>query len=219
MNEQKVIDKIKKLFALANCESASKNEAETALRMANKLLDKHSVSMIDLADEDEVSFSFLEGTNRKWVKGVFNIISKLYDCRYFYDRNYDKAKHVVVGTNANRLTVSIVAYQLIDQIAKETKGKSNNFKLSAVNSLFETCEQIISERESSLEEILPGTGLIPIDLIKKNFIKNQDFIDSKIGRLSIDKGSKFIPDIDGVSYGRKLNPGARVTGNSNRLTN
>jgi len=219
MSEQKVIDKIKKLFALANCEGASKNEAETALRMANKLLDKHSVSMIDLADDDAVSLSFLEGINRNWVKGLFNSISQLYDCKYFYDKNWDTPKHVVVGTNANRLTVSIICEQLIDQIQKETKGKSNNYKLSAVNSLFDTCMRIIKERESSTEEIMPGTGLIPIDLIKRNFINNQDFINEKIGGLSKGKASKFNYDSDGANYGKGLNPGARVTGKNNRISN
>ena len=54
MSNERLIDKIRKLFALANCEGATENEAATALRMANKLLDKHSISTIDLADEREV---------------------------------------------------------------------------------------------------------------------------------------------------------------------
>ncbi|MBW1849370.1 MAG: DUF2786 domain-containing protein [Deltaproteobacteria bacterium] len=37
----KLIDKIKKMFALANDAGAAKGEAENAMRMANKMMERH----------------------------------------------------------------------------------------------------------------------------------------------------------------------------------
>jgi hypothetical protein len=63
MTEDTVRDKIRKLLALANDEGAADNEAETAMRQANKLMKKHN---IDLAALHQAS-----GTKPiyKWTEG------------------------------------------------------------------------------------------------------------------------------------------------------
>ena len=58
--EERMIQKIRKLFALASNKGASGNESENALRMANALLMKHSIDKHKLHDKDEVFASFLE---------------------------------------------------------------------------------------------------------------------------------------------------------------
>lgn len=212
MSNERMMEKIRKLFALANCEGATDNEAATAMRMANKLLDKHSISMIDLASPEEVGLSFISNGKQKWICTVFNAITKLYDCRYFTDHNWEVPKHIIVGTQSNRLTASIVIDHLIDQIKKETKGETMAFRLSAAQSLYWICDGILKERASSDLPVMPGTSLIPLDLIKKAEIENEDYIKANIGHLSKGRKTKSAYSAAGAAYGKGLNPGARVTG-------
>ena len=215
MSNERLLDKIRKLFALANCEGATENEAKTALRMANKLLDKHSINTIDLADEREVSITFLPLEGRQaWMSTIINGVARLYDCRYFRDMNWDTPKHVLVGTSANRMTASIVIEQLVGQFRRETKGKNNSYKVSAANALYWTCDGILKERKGSTEPVVAGTGLIPLDMIKRAEIDNQDFLDTQIGKLGKSNNSKAAHSAEGAAYGKGLNPGARVSGSS-----
>ena len=215
MSNERLMDKIRKLFALANCEGATENEAATALRMANKLLDKHSISTIDLADEREVSLSFLPLEGRqKWMRTIINGVARLYDCRYFTDSNWDTLKHVMVGTAANRMTASIVIEQLVQQVRRDTKGKGNAYKVSASRALYFTCDSILEARKDSKEPVIAGTGLIPLDMIRRAEIDNQDFLDAQIGKLGVSKAARAVHSAEGAAYGKGLNPGARVSGKS-----
>ena len=220
MSNERLMDKIRKLFALANCEGATENEAATALRMANKLLDKHSISTIDLADEREVSITFLPLKGRQqWMRTIINGVARLYDCRYFMDMNWDEPKHVIVGTAANRLTASIVIEQLVEQVRRDTKGKGNVFKVSAANALYHSCDEILKARSESTDPVVVGTGLIPLDMIKRAAIDNQTFLDEQVGKLGKSKSSRTAHSAEGAAYGSGLNPGARVSGKSNACLN
>jgi len=211
MNNQRIIEKIKKLFALAANEDSEGNEAENALRMANKLLEKHSIDKLNLADSDAVSCTFITEQDKKWVRIVFTSITKLYNCRMFIDLNWDKPKFVIVGTESNRTTAQIVIEQLLDQIRSDSKGKKDDFRLGAANSLYWMCDEIVNERKVATEEIAPGTGLIPLDVIKSNDIKNEDWISDNVGMLGTIKQGRSKVSQEGLDYGRCLNPGARVS--------
>jgi len=210
MNNQRMIEKIKKLFALAANDSAVGNESENAMRMANKLLEKHAIDMLDLADNDKVSCTFCSDQNTKWVRVIYSSICSLYDCCFFVDKSWDKPKFMIIGKESNRITASIVIDHLVSQIKSE-KGKLNDFKLGAATSIYHMCNDIIKERKSSLSEILPGTGLIPLDLIKQNELLNKEWIDKNVGKLSPLKSSRSKVSQDGLDYGKGMNVGARVS--------
>lgn len=91
MNADKkaVLDKIRKLFNMANHATANEHEAANATKMAESLLRKHNLSMGDVTPEEAKS-DILEGmfTEMKWTAGkapvwVMNVIigvANAHDC-------------------------------------------------------------------------------------------------------------------------------------------
>lgn len=209
--EDRLMNKIRSLFALAANDGATGNESENALRMAHKLLIKHSMSMMDLNEVDETSIAFIIVPSNPWTRSVFISVAQLYTCRYVVDHNCDEPLHMIIGTKSNRTTAKIVAKQLIEQIQRDTKGKGTAFRNGAVESLKYTCLKILRERKNQVEEVLPGTGLVPMDLMKKQMIEVNDFIQQQFGNLGRCKSGGKSSDA-GREYGKGLNPGARVTG-------
>ena len=216
--QNRIIEKIRKLFALANDKGASGNEAENALRMANKLLAKHSLEMVQLAESDAVFCSF-QDYNIKYPgsKIAIGAICRLYNCRVIFDMNWTPAKTLIIGTGSNRVTAIIVIEQLLDQIKKECAGKNAAFKTGAAIGLSDVCQRIIDERKEDTTEIIPGTGLMPIDQMKQQEIAVNEFVESNFKNLRASRRTKG--SAEGRKYGHGLNPGARVRGEGQRRLN
>ncbi len=56
-DNEKVLDKVRKLLALANNEAASEGERDNAMRMAHKLLTMHQLEMADVDAHTRASSS------------------------------------------------------------------------------------------------------------------------------------------------------------------
>ena len=214
--ENRIIERIRKLFALAADDGALGNESETAMRMANALLSKHSIEMSQLTGHDETVFCTFAEYDIKptWVKPVISAIGKLYNCRVIYDYNWSEPKTLIIGTGANRMTATIVIDQILDQIRKECVGKGSNFRNGAAIGLGEVCEKLIEERKQDTTEIVPGTGLIPIDQMKQQMNAASEFVNENFSGLRRGKGVKG--SSEGRAYGQGLNPGARVGGSGQK---
>ena len=216
-DEERMIEKIRKLFALSANAGATGAEAETALRMANALLAKHAIDKHRLHETDQVFVSFMDyPISQEWVMKVCGHIARFYNCRCIFDYNWKPAKTLVIGTSANRITAIIVIDQLIDQIKKQ-KGNIA-FKNGAAWGLFQKCKEILDSREDKDEEVIPGTGLTIIDVETQQKTNVSDFINSNFSGLVASKKSGRM-SAEGVSFGTGLNPNARVTGASQKCLN
>ena len=51
---EKILDKVKKLLAVANNEAATEGERDNALRMAHNMLAKHNLAMADLDEHNKL---------------------------------------------------------------------------------------------------------------------------------------------------------------------
>ena len=217
--ENRIIDKIRKLFALANDKGATGAEGENALRMANAMLSKHSLEMSQLTGHDETVFCTFAEYNLKTPGSmtVIGAISRFYNCRIIFDYNWDIPKSLIIGTGANRMTATIVIDQLIDQIAKECKGQNAAFKQGAADGLAEVCRRITTERKKDTTEILPGTGLMVVDQMAQQLAAASAFVEENFGNLGKTRRKKS--SAEGRAYGQGLNPGARVSGEGQRKLN
>lgn len=215
MNKQdRMIEKIKKLFALADDENSQGNESENALRMANKLLEKHALTTMDLGGGNaDVRITFKD-YDKNWKTIIAESISVLYMCKGFTTNRFGGKKFIIVGTDANRITAEIVMDQLIDQIMKETKGEKIEFKNGAAFGIQDTCNRITEERKSDKTEVMPGTGLMAVDLMKQQELAAQDWLDKNIPNMK--KGKRVSYSSAGSAYGSGLNTGARVGGAAQR---
>lgn len=84
----RIIAKIRKLFAMANHAGSNEQEAETALRQAEALLRKHNLSMTDITPEEAKSdvresvmhkYKWTPGRSPVWANWLSVEISKLTD--------------------------------------------------------------------------------------------------------------------------------------------
>lgn len=214
--ENRIIEKIRKLFALAANDGATGAESENAMRMANAMLAKHSIEMSQLTGDNEDVFCTFADYNVKaaWTKSVIASVCKLYNCRVVFDYNWPKPKTLIIGTGANRMTATIVIDQLTDQIRKETRGESAAFKNGAAIGLSDVVNRILDERRKDKTEIVPGTGLVPLDQMQQQKAAADAFVNENFKGLVSSRGGKG--NAEGRAYGQGLNPGARVNGEGQR---
>jgi len=99
----KLIEKLKKLFSLAN--SANQHEAEAALGMANRLMTEHQIALadIDFSDSGSVTREDMEldgGRQSTWLASLAGNAAMLYDAQAFYysGRSGPNLQLLFVGT-------------------------------------------------------------------------------------------------------------------------
>lgn len=220
--EERLLAKIRKLFALGADKSATGSEAETAMRMANALLDKHKIDKFKLHEQEVVFASFCDYPNVGWIRKVCNIIGPFYNCKVLIDNNWDVPKTLVIGTSANRMTAVIVIDQLIRQIKHESKGKGARFINGAVFGLADKCKEIQMQRaaEHKDKEAVPGTGLTVIDIDKQALMNADDFMHTNFPNLVKTRGRKVSYSQEGRDYGKGLgvDPQGSIGGGQKRLS-
>ncbi len=214
--ENRIIEKVKKLFALAACDGATGAESENAMRMANSLLAKYSLEMSQLTGTDESVFCTWGEYNLRTpgTKSIIGSIGRLYNCRVIFDMNWTPAKTLIIGSGANRMTAVIVIDQLLDQVKRECAGENAAYKHGVAIGLNDVCRNIIAERRADKTEILPGTGLMPIDQMAQQAAAADDFVNENFDNLKSSRAGKG--NTEGYNHGKGLNPGARVGGEGQR---
>lgn len=122
----KILDKVKKMMALANDAGASEGERENALRMAHNLLAKHNLAMADLSEHEALEGRdniHLDTYGMKWCRQVAKYTGRLFFCEHFYSLklNGTKIRHHFVGKQSNAVTASLMTEYLINSILKECR--------------------------------------------------------------------------------------------------
>ncbi len=204
--ENKLIEKIKKMFAMANHANSNPGEAENAMRMANKLMEKHNLSAMDLHNKEDITIKFEDGSRNNWVRHLYNAVAKVYSCGFFIQGS-DQC--LIVGTESDTVTASIVAHGLIDSINRAGKGNGIAFKNGASLELVRQCNEIIRARQKSTE-VHEGTGLVLADVYDDKFARAQDFMNKNLN-LSSGRRCNMKSNEAGRAYGASLNPNAHLS--------
>lgn len=112
----RILDRIRKMLALAADEAASEGERDNALRMANNLMAKHQLDMKDIPnsirDRDDPLGRFeLDGFGVAWTHMIRGSIARLFDCRYFMGHKHNATKHqcIFVGRASNATTAMLMS--------------------------------------------------------------------------------------------------------------
>jgi len=207
---ERIITKIKKLFALANNKGATVNEAQTAMKMANKLLEKHSITAMDLEVKDDISINFNAGKSAPWERTVFNHVAMLYGCKYFFDMNMQ----YIAGSNVDRITAQGIGECVINSIKNEGKGKGVQFKNGAAYEVGQTAIRMMDERREN-NETAPGTGIALVDIYKQKIQNSSDFLDGIVNLTSNKRKSSGMSQ-EGRDFGKKLGLNRNLSGNSQK---
>jgi len=209
MND-KIINKIKKLFALGS-NNSNQHEADSAMRMARKLLDKHNLSVYDLNETDDIGETEEVGLFMPWTRTIYQSIAKLYDVRYILDKNSKPYKHCLIGTESARVTASLIIAFVIKEIKDTAIGMGNGYRNSAANGVYHQVHEIIKERNASKEELIPGTGLLPINASELALKNIDEWIENLYGKIK--KGGRNTAKLNSAGYnlGKNINLGAQLS--------
>lgn len=131
MTDERIINRVRKLMALAADPAASDGERDNALRMAYATVAKHNLDMQSIqgqapkAPEEARGERRVEVYGRPWALQLANAVARLFFCKLYYMRSFKK-DHVwlhYVGKESNAEAACEVASVLIASIFTEAKRK------------------------------------------------------------------------------------------------
>lgn len=143
--ENKVLDKIRKLLALANDKGASPAEVENALAQAEKLQRKYNISLdeFELSPHD-ITYEYLYNDTKSyepssWLQYLAQIIAEGYNCVLINHKTIDGKKFIrIVGTaNDVQLCENVIfstkeIIRSMAQVQWKMNGKTKTFRKSYI---------------------------------------------------------------------------------------
>ena len=213
MNEDKAIDKVRKLLNLANNEGATEGERDNALRMAYALIAKHNLEMSQVDQKEEERVISKEPIYaRPWARRVASSVASLFFCQYFTQNlsQRNMALHHFVGKLSNSVTAMEISMFLIASIRRESGkrqralGESVTWRRSFCTGAAQQIQQRIHELRKTEESKAPSTGtsLVLADVYRMEVEANEAFIKS-LGYNLITKNSRSAGVLgDAVRAGR-----------------
>lgn len=135
MTHDKVLDKIRKMLALANNAGATDGERANALSQAHKWIAKHNIDMAavqaglnadgsltaTMPEEARVRVDS-EFFGEVWTRPMCNAIADLFFCKYVYcglGPNTGNIIHTFIGRESNATTAEIICKYVVQSIYKE----------------------------------------------------------------------------------------------------
>ncbi len=217
MEQNKLIERIKKLLALS-ANNPNPHEAQVALKRAQKLLAENDMSITSLTEVESEVIGESKGKNvQKWSRIVYQAITDLYQCEYFADCN-PPARHVVIGTLANRTTAILIINYVLKAIRIEGKGKPTSFKNGAALGVAKSCRQILENEKKNKEVIIPGTGLVVADIRLVRISANNRYIRDNYSDVTPGRRSTTYYDRSGHDFGSKLSVNPQINNNQYAIT-
>lgn len=223
--EDKVLERIKKMIALGNCEGATEAERETALRMAYNLLAKHNLSISDLPDDKSNEVRERQDTvisADKWARSLAHAVAKLFFCKYFYSGTgtSGKDKHCFVGRQSNVITARYMSEYLIKSVKREatarykspTSPHGRSFCVGTVDSVRKRVEQMLQQDTEST----PGTALALVGVHKREAAENDKWLEQAglsltTSKSRADNSLRAGAFYDGRDYGKTVPLNQQVT--------
>ena len=223
---KKLTEKIQKLLALSQNAGATENERATALKFANGLMDKYSISLLDaetFENDPRERSSVLIGSH-PWKATVYDAIGKMYGCLVW--RTKGATGHVfVVGTESIRNVVLLMGDYVVESIEREvrcisTSGKraSTSFKVGASSGVHAQVSAIIRERDKGNDELPASKALVLASFYETEKEKNNEFFET-LGMKLTKSPRRTISDAEafaqGKSYGKRVSLNNQLGNGSN----
>jgi hypothetical protein len=226
-DQNPIIEKIKKLLALAADQSASEGERDNALRMAHGLLAKHNLDMSEVkaSQQCEGREEHINPTyGMLWCRNVSHHVAKLFFCKYFYGQkiNGTKWNHHFVGKSSNVVTAALMSDFIIHSILKECRSRGWHNLSAEARSFAMGATRVIGERVAALMKSPEGasesTALVVRNLYQTEQEANEAFVEAKGTKLVSHKvraSTVHMPSYHaGKDYGSKVGLDVQVANRS-----
>lgn len=230
MSEDKILNRIKKMLALANDLAATEGERDNALRMAYATMAKYNLDLAQVeahgkkSEEPRINFQN-DSWSWMWAKQVNQIVGDLFFCKYYFGRaiNGTQCQHHFIGRESNAMTAAVMADYVVNSILKEgrkiykqnTAPGTRAFAIGAMHKLHTRVAAIKAERAAEMEHESTGTSLVLASLYQSEKDANAVFLASQGINLRHRKsGNRGVSDGDayerGQEYGDKINLSAQL---------
>lgn len=184
MNDR-MLEKIRQLMNLANPEKAgSPEEAATALKMAQKMMEKYRISEamledLSIEDQEEIEDDILHSANgirlAWWKRLLAMALSDVNGCKVYTSKNR-KDKRSMINVIGEPSDASVVRYMYnyianeIDRLtlsysaARGNPGKTacNSFRLGAVEMITERLKEAHEEAREEIQAGATGDALVKV---------------------------------------------------------
>lgn len=231
--EDKILNRVRKMLALAGDAAATEHERDTALKMAYKVLAAHNLSMVDVDQQvpqerrDEVSVVLVHTV---WARQIAQQIAKLFFCKYLVGgkTNAWKGWHYFVGKESNATTASLMSEYVITSVLKEARKlyrddscpEARSFCVGVCDQLRRRVNALIAE-QTSTATAEPGTALVLANLYNSEKEANEKWAVAQYGELkkSAYRGKSEVNSAAygvGKSFGAKVNLSSQIAGGSSK---
>lgn len=205
MSEERILDKVKKLLALANNAGATEGERDNALRMAHNMLAKHNLAMRDLEEHEQQEGREevkSETFGMQWCRAIARDMANLFFCKTYLGGklNATRMTYYFVGKESNAVTAQLMTEYLINNILKECRKRyghnlapeSRSFALGAADVINNRVYHMMKSN-APVEGVSAANALVIHELYKSEAEANEAFIAKNVGKL--------------VKYGKSSNAG------------
>lgn len=228
-----ILERIRKLLALANDKGASENEASTAMKLAMGLMARHNIEEEALAKKDVKENLVKQYVSKEefWHDAAFNASCHLFNCRMLFagSRGYWAIGHES-HVAAALLTFPYITNQ-VERLYKQAlpRGMTKSDRANFRRTFKDACARRVAVRAMELmaelrrndEEAKAATGstaLVVASMMDRQLREVDDFMKTafdKIGVRNVKGRSGGLGTAAGDAAGHKVNLSRQVTGSSN----
>lgn len=224
MSEDRILERVRKMLALANDGAASEGERDTALRMAYNLLAKHQLDLEDVNAFEKEKIDprgkfTLDGWNIPWCRDIRAAVADLFMCTYYWKKiNATKGRHTFVGRESNATTCMYMGDFIVLGLLREADKRyghrltpqGRSFGTGAADKLW---QRVIALRKEKQAEISSGgSALVLINLAKSEEQANRDLIVQSGTKLK--KAKERTTKVSASAYHAGIAHGATISLNT-----
>ncbi|MCC3448196.1 MAG: DUF2786 domain-containing protein [Microcoleus sp. PH2017_39_LGB_O_B] len=220
MVETSIVEKIKKLLALAT--SSNENESTAAAAKASVLLAQYNLSLADLGPnhQEEIDQSGVETTSKfvTWKMILFSGIAEANGCTGM--RNNYSGSMFLVGSSTNLIVCKHLYEYLSSAIEKRAKYRKGSGRgLAYLNAFRVGCatrlrQRLLEQKREMEESGIPGsvdTAATPAIVVRSMFEKNEqaiaDYLESQGVKVKTRAGAQISSEVgfnSGYEVGDKI---------------
>lgn len=215
--DDKVINRLKKMLALANNNGATEGERAAALQQSYTLLAKYNLTMaqVDAHNSTPQEQRMAEKAAfpvYPWARRIAGQVAGLFFCKYYFMRKDTgkQATHVFIGKESNAATAQYMAEYVVRSVMKEAAKmygsaiapEARNFAEGVASKLYDRIKEI-KDSFNKQEPDAPGTALVLASLYDSEAGANDAWLDALGVKLRTKKtSSKGVTDSAAFYAGR-----------------
>jgi hypothetical protein len=209
IDQERILTKVRKLIALAECKGASEGERDNALRMAHAMLSRHNLSMGQVAHAGLERQRVMLDCGEEWAIPACMGIAELFFCRYYMQRVRDSngavidIHHYFAGQTANALTAQAMASYVIDSIGRQviaqkglnaldsildgatvpryTENYKASFAQGAADAVLVKCRELKASNGADNANGTTGTDIVPVAYYDQEKAANEAYLFNQWG--------------------------------------